>query len=83
MTRKDYEAIASILRNNREATEGLKKELNIDTEWCNALLASIEGDLMNLFESDNPRFDRARFQSASRATRSRREAVISQLEEAK
>lgn len=83
MTRKDYEAIASILRNNREALEGLKADLNADTKWANALLASIEGDLMDLFESENPRFDRARFQSASRATRARREAVISQLEEAK
>jgi hypothetical protein len=82
MTRKDYEAIASILRNRREAVE-----VDISNPFATALstahLDLIESDLIELFESENPRFDRYRFLSASRATRSRREAVLSQLEEAK
>jgi hypothetical protein len=76
MTRKDYEAIASILRSAREIVEersGRERLLGI------APIDAIESDLMALFESDNPRFDRARFRTASRATSSHRKAIADQL----
>lgn len=78
MTRKDYEAIARILRDRREAVE-----VDISNPFATALATAhldlIEADLMDLFESDNPRFSRDRFRSASRATRARREAITAQL----
>lgn len=80
MTRKDYEAIASILRTRREAVE-----LDISNPFATALATAhldlIEADLMDLFESDNPRFSRERFRIASRATRAHRDAILAQLVE--
>ena len=76
MTRKDYEAIALILRSAREVVEersGRERLLGI------APIEYIEEDLIRLFESDNPRFDRARFRTASRSTRRHREAITAQL----
>jgi hypothetical protein len=83
MTRKDYEAIASILRLHRQYIEEAESLLPFPTAYSISHLDILEGSLIELFEGENPRFDRARFLSASRATRARREAVISQLEEAK
>lgn len=78
MTRKDYEAIASILRANRHAVEGFAKEsLPIAT----ALLDSIESDLIQLFESDNPRFSSDRFRSASKSVTQRNREVLDQIAE--
>jgi hypothetical protein len=82
MTRKDYEAIARILRDRREAVE-----LDISNPFATALATAhldlIEADLIQLFESDNPRFQRDRFLARSRATSSHRKAIADQLEEAK
>ena len=76
MTRKDYEAISSILRANRHAVEGFAKE---SLPIANALLDSIESDLVSLFESDNPRFDRNRFRSASQSVTARNRQVLAQI----
>ncbi len=76
MTRKDYEAIALILRSAREVVEerpSRERLLGI------APIEYIEEDLIRLFESDNPRFQRDRFRTASRATSSHRKAIAEQL----
>jgi hypothetical protein len=81
MTRKDYEAIASILRDQRDALESYDRN-SYSTIKAIATLGCVEDNLIRLFESDNPRFDRERFIAKSHATRAHREAIASQLEEA-
>jgi len=54
MTKKDYIAVANILQGNKGMTE--KSETMRD---------SIATDLADLFQKDNPRFDRDRFSIAA------------------
>ena len=79
MTRKDYEAIAEILRQHRQHIEEAESLLPFPTAYAISHLDLIEGSFIELFESENPRFDRARFLSASRATRSKKENLKAQL----
>ena len=79
MTRKDYEAIASILVDTRQALETYDPN-NYATIKAIATLESIEEDLIRLFESDNPRFSRERFLAKSRNTKAFREAILAQLD---
>lgn len=51
MTRKDYEKLAKVIRWARKEDNGLNS----------AIIASIADSLACICESDNPRFDRARF----------------------
>ena len=76
MTRKDFEAIATILRSAREVVEERPARARM---LGLAPIDQIERDLIALFESDNSRFDRDRFRSASRATSAFRQAITAQL----
>lgn len=51
MTRKDYEKMATVIRSHRKDDDGTSS----------AVIASIAIDLAQVFATDNPRFDRARF----------------------
>jgi hypothetical protein len=79
MSKKDYEAIASILRSAREVVEERPTRARM---LGLAPIDQIERDLIALFESESPRFDRDRFRSASRATSAFRKAITDQLGEA-
>lgn len=81
MTRKDYEAIALILVDTRQALETYDLT-SYATIKAMTTLDSVEDDLIRYFESDNPRFDRKRFQAKSRNTEAFRKAILAQLEEA-
>ena len=81
MTRKDYEAIALILVDTRQALETYDPT-DLATIRAITTLESIEDDLIRYFESDNPRFQRDRFRAKSRNTKAFREAILAQLEEA-
>ena len=81
MTRKDYEAIALILVDTRQALETY--DLNsYATIKAITTLESIESGLMEYFSNDNPRFDRERFLAKSRNTKAFREEILAQLGEA-
>lgn len=56
MTKKDYEAIAGVLRMRRSMWSGVAK-IAVD---------SIAEGLTTIMERDNPRFDRERFLAACR-----------------
>lgn len=56
MTRKDYVAIAELMRDERESAE-------LSTDGYR-VWADIEISLADVFETDNPRFDRTRFYRA-------------------
>jgi len=80
MTRKDYEAIALILVDTRQALETYDPT-DLATIRAITTLDSIESGLMDYFESDNPRFQRDRFQAKSRNTKAFREEILAQLGE--
>lgn len=65
MTRKDYEAIAGAIATYRRDTEsttcGQDARLRLDT------LDDVADILADLFEADNPRFQRNRFYFATRS----------------
>lgn len=61
MTRKDYELIAKALKTQLELSRGFGEE---DGE---AAVKNIAHDLAEALALDNPRFDRARFLTASGA----------------
>ena len=65
-TRKDYEAIAAILRREHEKIiEGMQQER--DHLLCLTILTN---KIMGYFQSDNPKFDWDRFALASRVLNS-------------
>ena len=71
MTRKDYVLLASAI------AKGID-----DANGTNGLTAyAIIERIADALESDNPRFDRKRFITATRATRARREEITAQLSE--
>jgi hypothetical protein len=55
MTKKDYEAIAEVFRNQKR---GLATEQDV--------VEAIAGDFADVLQADNPRFNRARFLAACR-----------------
>ena len=76
MSKKEYEAIAAILRSAREVVEERPARARM---LGLAPIDQIERDLIALFESDNSRFNRDRFRSASHATSAFRKAIAAQL----
>ena len=62
MTRKDYKAIAEVIRQNTEELDsGAERGMVVKTIQDVPKLAE---DLASIMASDNPRFDRIRFLSA-------------------
>ena len=55
MTKKDYEAFAKVLKARMQYTR---------TVSYDSAIADIIEDITDIFQSDNPRFDRARFLKA-------------------
>lgn len=67
MTKKHYEAIASILRGYVEQQIGVHDRRDLTKTECDALEQAsydIADRLADYFASDNPRFDRVRFLTA-------------------
>lgn len=62
MTKKDYIAFASILRARLETAKG-QGERSGRAEAVTALLKTA-ADVADLFQAENPRFDRKRFLAA-------------------
>lgn len=58
MTRKDYKALAEILKDSYPAT--MPKDLAEYQQWHKALTENFA----DMLQADNPRFDRAKFMSA-------------------
>jgi len=63
MTKKNFEAVAKILRHNTVDVSEHSTEHEIGRANQSELILS---DLADYFASDNPNFDRARFLKASR-----------------
>ena len=55
MTRKDYVAIAALIKHQRESAE--RDDIQLGVEY-------IADSLAHFFKTDNPRFDRERFLKA-------------------
>lgn len=64
-SKKDYVAIAAMLRDEREQFEGPNGDANVQ-HGASIAVASIQKKLAHYFESVNPAFDRARFEKACR-----------------
>lgn len=62
MSKKDYEAVAAMLRKRVEATEGLAP---VRRSAVRMELAAVAVDLADIFAADNERFDRVRFLKAA------------------
>ena len=63
MTKQDFEAVASILRSSSERCENSRC-----SECGKAIVRGVALGLMEYFEKQNPKFDSAKFMSASRAS---------------
>ena len=64
VTRKHYEQVAQALQDYYSKTRGLFPD-HQETKWLKLeTLADITEIMANIFEADNPRFDRGRFLSA-------------------
>jgi hypothetical protein len=63
MTRKDYELLARVFRNEIETAEAMQETIGAEAVRCFA--DSLSGALAH----DNPRFDKARFIAACGAER--------------
>jgi hypothetical protein len=71
MTRKDYVKFASVLKQNKPTS---RDEIEIhpsdvaatdEETLINAVWRQLAGDIADIFQQDNPKFDRARFLAAA------------------
>lgn len=64
LSRKNYEAVARILKTEVDALAA-RTRISDDSVWeVETVLAALSHDLANYFETDNARFDRAKFLAA-------------------
>ena len=61
MTKKDFEAIADIVRGNRPTAQPFRTDWDEGRDYC---LDNVAEELADYFESINPNFDRVRFEKA-------------------
>lgn len=59
LARKHYIAIAKIIKG-----EHLQQALNVNPQRTHDALKAVTSDLADYFESDNPQFDRGKFEYA-------------------
>lgn len=65
MTRKDYEAFASMIKDNELSYGGEMDELQLHyISGYNDALSDMAGNMCNIFAADNNRFDKDRFLKA-------------------
>lgn len=64
MSKKDYEALATVMAGQRRAAKASVSGATLTTILC--VLHSVESEIADVLADDNPRFDRSRFLSACR-----------------
>lgn len=66
MTRKHYEAMAAIIREQVEASQDGSRVRDVESSgaYVRNVLGVVARDMARVFAQDNPRFDRSRFLAA-------------------